>query len=205
MANLVSVRASERRYYERRAPEYDDWYLGEGLFAERERPGWEEELARLVEIVADLPAGRILDVACGTGFRTVHLPGEVTGVDASPGMLAVARARCPGARFARSDAFSLPFEDSAFDLVFTSHFYGHLRRGDRERFLAEARRVAPEVVVGDSALRPRGPREEEQERNLNDGSSHYVYKRYFAPNELADELVAGEILFAGKWFVVVRS
>ena len=28
-----------REYYDRRAPEYDDWYLGRGLFAERDRPG----------------------------------------------------------------------------------------------------------------------------------------------------------------------
>lgn len=198
------MRASERRYYERRAREYDDWYLAEGLFAERERPGWEEELARFVETVANLPSGRILDVACGTGFLTVHLPGEVTGVDASPGMLAVARARCPGARFIRADAFRLPFEDSAFDLVFTAHFYGHLRRGDRGRLLAEARRVAPELVVVDSALRPRAPREEEQQRVLDDGSRHRIYKRYFAPNELAAELGGGEVLFGGDWFVVVR-
>ena len=29
-----------REYYDRRAPEYDDWYLGPGLFADRDRPGW---------------------------------------------------------------------------------------------------------------------------------------------------------------------
>jgi hypothetical protein len=29
-----------REYYDRRAPEYDDWYLGRGLFAVRDRPGW---------------------------------------------------------------------------------------------------------------------------------------------------------------------
>jgi hypothetical protein len=26
-------------YYDRRAPEYDDWYMGTGLFAQRDRPG----------------------------------------------------------------------------------------------------------------------------------------------------------------------
>jgi hypothetical protein len=31
-------------YYDRRAPEYDDWYLGRGGFATRERPGFDEEL-----------------------------------------------------------------------------------------------------------------------------------------------------------------
>jgi hypothetical protein len=36
-----------REYYEARAPQYDDWYLGRGLFAARERPGWKKELVAL--------------------------------------------------------------------------------------------------------------------------------------------------------------
>src|SRR5439155_21574048 len=45
-------------YYDRPAREYDDWYLGTGLFRERERPGWEEELAALTGKGASPPAGR---------------------------------------------------------------------------------------------------------------------------------------------------
>ena len=55
-------------YYDRRAPEYDDWYLGRSLFAERDRPGWHEEVEELTTVVAELPPARTLDVACGTGF-----------------------------------------------------------------------------------------------------------------------------------------
>jgi hypothetical protein len=33
------VDESMRRYYDQRAREYDDWWLGRGLFAERQRPG----------------------------------------------------------------------------------------------------------------------------------------------------------------------
>ena len=69
----------ERRYYDLRAPEYDDWYLGRGPFADRDRPGWDEETRRLAEVVAGLPAGRVLDAACGTGFLTQHLPGRPDG------------------------------------------------------------------------------------------------------------------------------
>jgi hypothetical protein len=31
-------------YHDRRAPEYDDWWNGTGLFAERDRPGAVTEL-----------------------------------------------------------------------------------------------------------------------------------------------------------------
>ena len=47
--------------------------------------------------------------------------------------------------------------------------------------------------------------EERQERILNDGSRWEVYKRYFEPQALADELGGGETVFAGRWFVAVRS
>jgi hypothetical protein len=29
-----------KAYYDRRAPEYDDWYLGTGAYAGRVRPDW---------------------------------------------------------------------------------------------------------------------------------------------------------------------
>ena len=56
-----------RSYYDDRAAEYDDWWLGAGLFASRERPGWHEAVAELVAFVAALPPARVLDVACGDG------------------------------------------------------------------------------------------------------------------------------------------
>ena len=201
----VVVDPSMRTYYDRRAPEYDDWWLGAGLFAKRERPGWEAEVRALIDAVASLPEGRVLDVACGTAFLTRHLPGEVTAIDQSPAMVAVAAERLPHARVLQGDAVPLPFEDGAFDILFTSHFYGHLLPDERERFLAEARRVAGRVVIADSALRPGEPPEDWQERKLNDGSRHRVYKRWFTAEQLAEELGGGEALYAGRWFTMVAS
>jgi ubiquinone/menaquinone biosynthesis C-methylase UbiE len=194
-----------KTYYDRRAPEYDEWYRGVGRFGERERPGWEQEVETLAVVLAALPPARTLDVACGTGFLTRHLPGEVVGLDQSEAMLEEARRQAPKATYVHGDALSLPFEDGAFERVFTAHFYGHLEREDRERFLDEARRLAPELVVVDSALREDVEAEERQERILNDGSSWQVYKRYFEPDALARELGGGETVFAGRWFVAVRS
>ena len=194
-----------KAYYDLRAPEYDEWYRGAGRFAERERPGWEQEVEALGHALASLRPARTLDIACGTGFLTRHLAGEIVGLDQSEAMLEEARRQAPNATFAQGDALSLPFEDGAFERVFTAHFYGHLEGDDRERFLAEARRLAPELVVVDSALREDVDAEERQERILNDGSRWEVYKRYFEPVALAHELGGGETVFAGRWFVAVRS
>ena len=194
-----------KTYYDRRAREYDDWWLGTGRFAERDRPGWEEEVEALTGALAALPPARTLDIACGTGFLTRHLLGELVGLDQSATMLDEARRQAPEATFVQGDALELPFEDGSFDRIFTAHFYGHLEDEERERFLREARRVASELVVADSALRDDVEPEEQQERILNDGSRWEVYKRYFTAEDLAVELGGGEILFAGHWFVAARS
>jgi ubiquinone/menaquinone biosynthesis C-methylase UbiE len=194
-----------RAYYEQRAAEYDDWWLGRGIFAKRDRPGWHEEVEAMLDVVGVLEPKRTLDVACGTAFVTRHLPGEVVGLDQSETMVEIAAARLPHGRAVQGDAVPLPFEDRSFDRVFTGHFYGHLLDDERERFLAEARRVADELVVLDSALRDDVEPEEWQERKLNDGSRHRVYKRFFTPDGLLDELGGGRVLHAGRWFVMVAA
>jgi ubiquinone/menaquinone biosynthesis C-methylase UbiE len=194
-----------RRYYDRRAAEYDDWWLGTGLFAERDRPGWSDEVAQLVSVLRSMPPARTLDVACGTGYLTRHLPGELVALDQSESMVGMAAERMPGVQVVQGDAVPLPFADGEFERVFTSHFYGHLLAAERERFLSEARRVGGELVVVDSALREGVRSEEHQERVLYDGSRHEVYKRFFMPDELSTELGGATVLHGGRWFVAVVS
>jgi ubiquinone/menaquinone biosynthesis C-methylase UbiE len=195
-----------KAYYDARASEYDEWYYGEGRYVEEERPGWHEEVAALEAALESLPPARTLDVACGTGFLTQHLRGELVALDQSARMLEVAQARLADAVLIQADALEpLPFADLSFDRVFTGHFYGHLTPEQRAGFLAEARRVAPELVVVDSAYRDGVERESVQERVLGDGSRWTVYKRYFGPAELLDELGVGRVLHDGRWFIAVAS
>jgi SAM-dependent methyltransferase len=194
-----------KTYYDRRAFEYDDWWLGRGRFADRDRPGWDEEVEVLAELIASLPPARTLDVACGTGFLTRHLRGDVVGLDQSERMLSVAREQVADAQFVHGDALELPFADGAFDRVFTSYFYCHLEQDERTRFLAEAKRVAPELVVVASVPGAGDPLERYEERILNDGSSWTVFKRVFTGDRLAAELGGGDVLHEGRWFVVVRA
>jgi demethylmenaquinone methyltransferase/2-methoxy-6-polyprenyl-1,4-benzoquinol methylase len=194
-----------KQYYDHRAPEYDDWYQGVGRFARRDRPGWEDDLKELADDVAALAPARTLDVACGTGFLTRHLRGEITALDQSERMLEAAAQQVPDAVLVSGDALALPFADNSFDRLFTGHFYGHLQDPDRTAFLTEAHRVASELVIVDSARRPDHEPEELQERILNDGSRYEVYKRFFEPDALAEELGGGTVLHASRWFVMVSS
>ena len=194
-----------KTYYDRRAHEYDDWWLGRGLYEGRVRPGWEDELDVLADVIASLPPVRTLDVACGTGFLTRHLHGEVVGLDQSERMLRVARDQAPASHFVQGEALALPFDDAEFDRVFTSYFYCHLEEDERTRFLTEARRVAAELVVVGSVHEQGTEATRWEERVLKDGSRWTVFKRVFTGEQLAAELGGGEVLHEGRWFVVVRA
>lgn len=196
--------AAARAYYDRRAPEYDDWWHGTGLFAARDRPGWDDAVAGLVAALAGLSPARTLDVACGTAFLARHLPGLVIGFDQSAAMAAIARERLPSGIVVLGDALALPFPDGTFERLTTAHFYGHLEPEQQTAFLREARRVACEVVVIDSATRPGEPLEQRQERVLRDGTRHRVLKRFFTADALAAEVGAREVLHESRWFVAVR-
>jgi ubiquinone/menaquinone biosynthesis C-methylase UbiE len=188
-------------YYERRAAEYDDAYLEEGLYAERGQDP--AELWALERAISALSPTKVLDVGCRTGFLTRHLKGEVVGLDQSEAMLKIARERVPGATFVRDYALELPFPDGSFERIFTSNLSGLIPWPERERFGREARRVAAELVVLETAQTSSGTAEAWEERPLLDGSRHRIYGRYFTAEGLAEELGAGKVLFAGQWFVMV--
>jgi SAM-dependent methyltransferase len=187
----------QKRYYHLRAAEYD---LGAW---DPETDEQAAELANIVEVVSSLPPARTLDVACGTGFLTQHLHGELTLLDASEDMLAIAAARVPAAELVRAEALPLPFPDASFERVFSSHFYDHLRPVDRKRFLTETRRVASELILVQQTGAPTH-REGSELRTLQDRSRHEIYKVYFTPESLLVELGGGELPYRGRLLFVAR-
>jgi SAM-dependent methyltransferase len=73
-------------------------------------------------------------------------PERITAVGLTPGE--AFRARYPGVRYVQADALDLPFEDGAFDVVFSNAVIEHV--GGRERqaeFVGEALRVAARAFV----------------------------------------------------------
>ncbi|MBL9172112.1 MAG: bifunctional demethylmenaquinone methyltransferase/2-methoxy-6-polyprenyl-1,4-benzoquinol methylase UbiE [Verrucomicrobiales bacterium] len=108
---------------------------------------WKRRLVRLAEIRT---GDRALDVCCGTGdvaFALARAGAEVTGLDFSEPMLAVARRRAagrvpsagPAPRFQQGDALQLPFPDASFDVATVS--YGLRNLADLDRGLQELHRV----------------------------------------------------------------
>jgi SAM-dependent methyltransferase len=74
---------------------------------------------------AGLRAGeRVLDLGTGTGIAAAAARGEgrtVIGVDAAPGILAIAREEVAGVTFEEMDFTALGFADGNFDVVIAAH------------------------------------------------------------------------------------
>jgi SAM-dependent methyltransferase len=77
----------------------------------------------LLDLLPPAPA-RIADLGCGTGTLSLLLSEEgydVTGVDFSPEMVRLARAKAPGLRFVEADASAPPLEAASYDVVLSRH------------------------------------------------------------------------------------
>ena len=89
-------------------------------------------------------AGTVGDVGCGPGHVTAHLAGlgvRTVGVDLSPGMVAVARARYPELDFTVGSCTDLPVPDRAWAGAVLAYSVIHLSGADRARTWRELARV----------------------------------------------------------------
>jgi SAM-dependent methyltransferase len=119
--------AEQIAYYRAIAPEYEEHAI----------PGWGGD-----ELVAALdsfrPTGSVLELACGTGAWTRELlrhAASLTAIDASPEMLAIARARISDerVRFIQAEIFSCQ-PNRRYDVVAFSFWLSHVPLEHFERF-----------------------------------------------------------------------
>jgi SAM-dependent methyltransferase len=142
------------------------------------------------------PAGSVLELACGPGTWTPRLlryARDVTAVDASPQMLAIAASRLPdGApvRFVEADLFSWE-PDRRYDVVFMGCWLSHVPAGRLESFWsAVAAALTPRgrvFFVDDHYRTPEeligGPASSTIRRRTPDGTAYRIVK---VPHEPAD-------------------
>lgn len=88
--------------------------------------------------------GAVLEIGCGPGRDAEILKNKgfsYTGLDASEGMLTLARSRVPDGNFVLGDFYALPFPDAHFDAVWAAATFLHVPKEDIAMVLGEARRV----------------------------------------------------------------
>ncbi len=129
-------------------------------------PHYRQLQEAVAEASRECEARRILDLGIGTGETSaavleVNPDALITGVDASPAMLAVAQTRLPAESIAELlvGKFQQPLPAGEFDLVVSSLAIHHLSgRGKRELFARIHSALAPRgcFVMGD-IVRPQRP------------------------------------------------
>jgi len=101
-------------------------------------------------VYAHLSGKRILEIGCGTGRHTIRLArdNDVTGIDLSPGMLAVARQKLADCKtqLIEADIMAGPLNLGLFDAVVTALVLEHI--GDLPLFFQRA----AEVLIADGEL-----------------------------------------------------
>jgi SAM-dependent methyltransferase len=184
--------AEQRAYYSALAPDFFHRLL--------DLPGG-EELG--VALDAFRPEGSVLDLACGPGTWTAQLlrhASDVTAVDASREMLAIAAARVPAGapvRFIEADLFAWE-PDRRYDVVFMGCWLSHVPEERFESFwatVATALSPAGRVFFADDYHRTpeeliEGPASSTIERHTPDGTAYRLVKVAHVPTELEGRLRA---------------
>jgi demethylmenaquinone methyltransferase/2-methoxy-6-polyprenyl-1,4-benzoquinol methylase len=157
-----------------------------------------DELTEALE--AFRPAGSVLELACGPGVwtsRLLHHATDVTAVDASPEMLAIAASRVGDdrVRFVQADLFTW-VPDRRYDVVFIGFWLSHV---PPERFasfwtlVADCLKEDGRVFFADDAYRSpeelvEGPSSATIRRRLDDGTSYRIVKVPHRPADLEQRL-----------------
>ena len=208
----------QQAYYAARASEYDEWWLRAGRYdrGPEFRRRWVGETTRVRAALDAFGArGRVLELACGTGWWTQQLAGSakaVTALDASQEMLERCRARVEAAapgplgaervRYLRADLWDWT-PDRRYDEVCFGFLLSHIPDARFDAFWAlvgDALAPGGRVFFVDSAVDsmreaagpggPRGPDEAPgiEIRELNDGRRFRIVKHYRQPEPLRARL-----------------
>jgi ubiquinone/menaquinone biosynthesis C-methylase UbiE len=220
------LRDSMRRYYDARASEYEDAYvLGTGTASIRDPEVFRREVSVLAGLVERFARGRLVDLACGTGYWLPHYAAHcsrITLIDQAPRMLDECRGKIArldaGDRIelVQDDVLEYPFPSDAYDSALVGFLISHLT-DEQERVLFESLRAMLDTdgrfLILDSAWsleRARfNAKSERQERRLNDGSRFEIYKRYLDRHDIVEWErkygVATSIAHFGTAFVAVSG
>lgn len=186
---LGALLGEQVAYYRALSPDY----LDQGL----DLPGY-GELASALETFR--PTGSVLELACGPGVWTSQLvrhATDVTGVDASPEMLALAAARAGSerVRFLQADLFTWK-PGRRYDVVFIGFWLSHVPAERFESFwtlVADCLKPEGRVFIADDAYRTpeeliEGPSSQVIQRRIPDGTAFRIVKVPHQPEALEGQL-----------------
>ncbi len=207
--DLSGLIRDQIEYYRARANEYDQWFFRQGRYDQGEALNrlWFREVEQVREALHQFrPAGRVLELACGTGLWTEQIVAHadhITAVDSSAEVIALnaGRVDSPLVEYLQADIFEWQPE-KRFDLVFFAFWLSHVPAERFEPFwrtVASALKPGGRVFFVDSAYSEtssardhvlEGPQATTINRRLNDGREFRIVKIFYRPEDLRAQLAA---------------
>jgi ubiquinone/menaquinone biosynthesis C-methylase UbiE len=189
------LRDSMFRYYDERASEYEEAFvLGTGTASMPDRDVFRREASILTGIVERFARGRMVDLACGTGYWLPFYAARCTSItliDQAPRMLDQCRKKMavPGAPgqmiVVQGDVLEHPFGPRTFDSALIGFLISHLSEDEERRLFEHLKGMLDtdgRFLIFDSAWsleRARfNAKVERQQRRLKDGNAFEIFKRY---------------------------
>jgi demethylmenaquinone methyltransferase/2-methoxy-6-polyprenyl-1,4-benzoquinol methylase len=196
--NPPAVIEDMKKYYQARAPEYDEWLLRKGRYdhGEEANSRWFADVA-LVQKALDnfCMEGEIAEIACGTGNWTVellHHADHILAVDASPEMIRINGEKAADSRvtYLLHDIFEWQ-PNRIFDGLFFGFWISHVPLQKMDGFLGQCKSLLkpggkiffvdsrPDPTMSASNHTLPEPGSEIMKRKLNDGREFDIVKNFF--------------------------
>ncbi|MDP3011997.1 MAG: class I SAM-dependent methyltransferase [Candidatus Hydromicrobium sp.] len=185
-------------YYDERAGEYDEIYIGKGP-ASLKKDSYFKDVEEVSKLLTGFGKGKIIDIGCGTGFwfpKYATNCTDFTFVDQSKKMLEECKKRVESlgylnkSKFVQMNALDLVL-DTKFDSAIIGFLLSHFTDKQERRFFSLLKGILSDngtFLVLDSTWTDERKKvrtkEEIQERKLNDGRLFKIYKKYFDENDV---------------------
>jgi demethylmenaquinone methyltransferase/2-methoxy-6-polyprenyl-1,4-benzoquinol methylase len=220
----IEIKASMFMYYNERAEEYEDIYIqGAGPASIADPQAYKTEVSILENIVKKFCHGKIIDIACGTGFWLPNYAfqcSHITLIDQSSKMISECESKINSlgindkCTLLKDDFLEYQFGTSKFDFALIGFFLSHLNKEQERAFFEKLRTIlkpSGNFLIFDSTWNTERAKtrakQGKHQRKLNDGRTYDIYKRYFDESDI--KIMAKEhqlsltIEHLGKVFVAV--
>jgi ubiquinone/menaquinone biosynthesis C-methylase UbiE len=212
---------SINRYYDERAPEYEEIYKGTGPASIRDPKAYQQEVGQISALLSNYIAGNHIDLACGTAFWLPSYQAKcshITLFDQSEQMLVQCSHKVDQlnignkTQIIRGDVFGYRFLANNYDCTLAAFLLSHLDDSEMSvlfRILRRILRPDAKFVLIDSIWTDERKdvrrRSGLQKRRLNDGREFEIYKRYFTEQDLmtlaSDIGMNLDVVHAGRAFI----